>query len=161
MVSSYLRLTVRSFTPSPRISAPFNGYLKLQVLLKLNRRGKSRQNNDLRSHTGNRTRNLSSNSHRIKRPRTYQHFPNPCFINSSFCNTAYWQPLNCINAVWFLTDRFYWSDEQAQYFFFSTLKWSKTPHGVPNTLPLHLFINYELSQRVRNSNRKYLKTSFI
>ena len=75
--------------PFPHISAPFNSYLKLQVLLKLNRRGKSRQNKDLRSHTGSRTRNLSSSSHRIKRPRTHQHFANLCFMNSSFCNTAY------------------------------------------------------------------------
>ena len=92
---TYLRPTVRSFTPpppplpSPHISAPFNSYLKLQVLLKLNRRGKSRQNKDLRSHTGSRTRNLSSSSHRIKRPRTHQHFANLCFMNSSCCNTAY------------------------------------------------------------------------
>ena len=131
---TYLRPTVRSFTPnppplpprSPHISAPFNGYLKLQVLLKLNRRRESRQSKDLRSHTGSRTRNLSSSSHRIKRPRTYQHFANLCFMNASFCNTAYWKPLICINVVWFLTDRFYWSDEQAQYFFF--LHWNGRKH---------------------------------
>ena len=111
---------------SPHISAPFNGYLKLSLLFKLNRRGKSRQNKDLRSHTGSRTRNLSSSLHRIKRPHAYQHFANPCFMDSFFCNTAYWKPLICINVVWFLTDRFYWSDEQMHYFIL--LHWNGRKH---------------------------------